>query len=101
MSSSRRAFLASSLHTASLSLLADTQAEARKVVVAAGLEPAASAALKGVKAGGNAMDAAAAAWLASCMVQPSAGDLGGYVTCAVVLEAKTGGVWAVDAAPAA
>ncbi len=104
MSSSRRAFLASSLQTATLPLLAEVRAEARKVVVAADVEPAASAALKAVRAGGNAMDAAAAACLATCMLQPSAVDLGGYVTCAVVLEGKTGKVWAVDAdstAPAA
>jgi len=87
-----------------LPLLAETHAEARKVVIAADLAPAAAAALKAVKAGGNAMDAAAAACLATCMLEPSAVDLGGYVTCAVVLEAKTGTVWAVDAdstAPAA
>ena len=64
MSSSRRAFLASSLQTATLPLLAEVRAEARKVVVAADVEPAASAALKAVRAGGNAMDAAAAAWTA-------------------------------------
>jgi gamma-glutamyltranspeptidase/glutathione hydrolase len=101
MSYSRRAFLASSLPSASLPLLADRRAEGRKVVVAAELEPAASAALAAVEAGGNAMDAAAAACLATCMLEPSAVDLGGYVTCAVVLEGKTGLVWAVDADSAA
>src|SRR5260370_5317622 len=104
MSSSRRTFLASSSQTVTLPLLAEVRAEARKVVVAADVEPAASAALKAVRAGGNAMDAAASACLATCMLQPSAVDLGGYVTCAVVLEGMTGKVWAVDAdstAPAA
>src|SRR5437660_5759374 len=94
---SRRAFLASSLQTANLPLLADRGAEARKAAVAADLEPVAAAALKVAQAGGNAVDAAAAACLASCMLEPSAVDLGGYVTCAVVLEGKTGAVWAVDA----
>src|SRR5437870_2609894 len=97
MAFSRRDFLASSLQAGSMPLLADGRAEGRKGVVAAELEPAAAAALKVVKAGGNAMDAAAAACLATCMIEPSAVDLGGYVTCAVVLEGKTGSVWSVDA----
>ena len=101
MTYSRRAFLASSLNAAGLPLLADVRAEAHKIVVAAELEPAASAAIKAVEAGGNAMDAAAAACLATCMLEPSAVDLGGYVTCAVVLDAKTRTVWAVDADSAA
>src|SRR5258708_11828153 len=96
MTSSRRAFLASSLHTASLSLLADTQAEARKVVVAADLEPAASAALKAVKAGGNAMDAAAAACLATGMLYTPPVDPRGDATCAGFLLAQTGAGCAVD-----
>ena len=99
MSYSRRAFLVTSLQTASLPLLAQAQAEARKVVVAAELEPAALAGLKAVEAGGNAMDAAAAACLATCMLEPCAVDLGGYVTCAVVLDGKTGTVWAVMQTP--
>lgn len=54
--------------------------------------------------GGNAIDAAAAACLAGCMVHPHLSDLGGYVCCAVVLEAKSDRVWSLDAnaiAPAA
>jgi gamma-glutamyltranspeptidase/glutathione hydrolase len=54
--------------------------------------------------GGNAMDAAAAACAAACMLEPHSVDLGGYVCCAVVLEGKTGRVYNVDAnsvAPAA
>ena len=58
MTYSRRAFLGSSLPAA---LLADGRAEGRKVVVAAELQPAAAAGVKAVQAGGNAMDAAAAA----------------------------------------
>src|SRR2546422_9868758 len=38
--------------------------------------------------GGNAIDAAAAACLAGCMVHPHLCDLGGYVCCAAVLEAN-------------
>src|SRR6267143_147322 len=98
MTYSRRAFLGSSLPAA---LLADGRAEGRKVVVAAELQPAAEAGVKAVQAGGNAMDAAAAACLVTCMLEPSAVDLGGYVTCAVVLEGKTESVWAVDADTAA
>ncbi len=54
--------------------------------------------------GGNAFDALAAAAIAACMVEPQMVDLGGYVSCAVVLEGSTGRVWTVDAnsvAPAA
>jgi gamma-glutamyltranspeptidase/glutathione hydrolase len=98
MTYSRRAFLGSSLPAA---LLADGRAEGRKVVVAAELQPAAAAGVKAVQAGGNAMDAAAAACLVTCMLEPSAVDLGGYVSCAVVLDGKTGSVWAVDADSAA
>ena len=94
MTYSRRAFLGSSLPAA---LLADGRAEGHKVGVAAELQPAAEAGVKAVQAGGNAMDAAAAACLVTCMLEPSAVDLGGYVTCAVVLDGKTGAVWAVDA----
>jgi len=49
-----------------------------------------------VERGGNAMDAAAAACLAGCMMQPHLSDLGGYVCCAVVLEAKADRVWSLD-----
>src|SRR5262245_51974789 len=96
---SRRAFLACSLQA--VNLFAGDSADGKKAAVAAELEPAAAAALKMIAAGGNAMDAAAAACLATCMLEPSAVDLGGYVTCAVVLDAKTGTVWAVDADSAA
>ena len=49
-----------------------------------------------VERGGNAMDAAAAACLAGCIMQPHLSDLGGYVCCAVVLEAKADRVWSLD-----
>lgn len=54
--------------------------------------------------GGNAMDAAAAACLASGVLVPYYCDIGGYVCSAVVLEGSTGRVWSLDSnstAPAA
>jgi gamma-glutamyltranspeptidase/glutathione hydrolase len=54
--------------------------------------------------GGNAADAAAAACLVGCMIEPHLVDLGGYVCCGVVLDQKSGQVWSLDAdsvAPAA
>ena len=48
-------------------------------------------------AGGNAMDAAAAACLACGVREPEAADVGGYVLCAVVLEASSGKIWSLDA----
>src|SRR5581483_5594576 len=75
--------------------------KARRAVVAAESEPAARAAKEVLEAGGNAADAAAAACIASCMVEPQLVDLGGYVAAAVVLEGKTGKVWSIDADSAA
>lgn len=72
--------------------------------VATGPAEAAKAGAAILEQGGNAIDAAAAACLASAVMEPQAVDLGGYALAAVVLEGKTGRVWSVDAntvAPAA
>lgn len=86
-----------------------TMIEGREIVVASGAvaaEPqeAARAGAGILEAGGNAMDAAAAACLASGAIQPETADIGGYVLCAVVLEGATGRIWSLDSnsvAPAA
>ena len=57
-----------------------------------------------LESGGNAMDAAAAVALATSMQQPETSGVGGYVLAGVVLEGKSGRVWAIDGnsvAPAA
>lgn len=72
--------------------------------VAAEPKGAAGVGAKVLERGGNAMDAAAAACLASCVLEPEACDIGGYVCCAVVLEGSSGRAWSLDAntvAPAA
>jgi gamma-glutamyltranspeptidase/glutathione hydrolase len=95
----RRTFVKSSLGLLaplSAATSSPVAVEGRRAAVACDPEPCARAALEAIEAGGNAMDAAAVACLASCMQEPSAVDIGGYVTCAVVLEAKTGKVWSVD-----
>src|SRR5689334_18766664 len=57
--------------------------------VASEPEAVARAGVRMIERGGNAMDAAAAACLAGCMVGPHLADLGGYVCCAVVLEGQS------------
>jgi gamma-glutamyltranspeptidase/glutathione hydrolase len=96
----RRTFVKSSLGALSASFAKATGpvvVEGRRAAIACDPEPCARAAAKAIEAGGNAMDAAAVACLVSCMHEPSAVDIGGYVACAVVLEGKTGKVWSVDA----
>ncbi|MBM4044533.1 MAG: hypothetical protein FJ279_05410, partial [Planctomycetes bacterium] len=73
-------------------------------VVAANPAEAARVGVRVLEAGGNAMDAAAAASMACCMLEPMSTGVGGYVCCAVALEGRTRRVWSVDAnstAPAA
>ena len=80
------------------------EATSRIGAVAANPYPAAQAGVRVLEMGGNAMDAASAASMACCMLQPHSTGVGGYVCCAVVLEGNTGRVWSVDAnsiAPAA
>jgi gamma-glutamyltranspeptidase/glutathione hydrolase len=75
-----------------------------KGAVAAWPEEAARIGARIIDAGGNAMDAAAAASLACAVLSPDKNGIGGYVLAAVVLEGKTGRVWSLDAnakAPAA
>ncbi|MEK7409397.1 MAG: gamma-glutamyltransferase [Acidobacteriota bacterium] len=107
--SSRREFLAGSLAVASRLAAAPAIAEGPEVlgtrgVIATEAPEAARAGARLFQQGGNAFDAAAAAAIAACMLEPQMVDLGGYVACAVALEGSTGRVRAIDAnsvAPAA
>ena len=47
--------------------------------------------------GGNAFDAAAAASLAACLLQPQSTGITGYVMCAVVRDGRTGEIMSLDA----
>src|SRR5215471_17977064 len=97
----RRTFVKSTLGSLSSSLgtaaVTSVAVEGRRAAIACDPEPCARAAAQAIEAGGNAMDAAAVACLVSCMHEPSAVDIGGYVACAVVLGSRTGKVWSVDA----
>jgi gamma-glutamyltranspeptidase/glutathione hydrolase len=66
-------------------------------VIAAGPPEVARVGGRIFEAGGNAMDAAAAACLACAVLQPQAADLGGYVAAGVLLDKATGTVWSIDA----
>jgi gamma-glutamyltranspeptidase/glutathione hydrolase len=72
------------------------QTQATRGVVAADPQDAARAGAKLFASGGNAMDAAAAACIASSVLEVSATDIGGYVFAAVILEGKAGRVWSLD-----
>ncbi|MBI3208351.1 MAG: gamma-glutamyltransferase [Candidatus Solibacter usitatus] len=69
---------------------------AKRGVVSANPARAADIGARMLEAGGNAMDAAAAACLAGCVLQPYSTDIGGYVASGVVLEARTGKIWSID-----
>ena len=70
----------------------------RRGAVAADPPEAARIGSRVLAAGGNAMDAIAAAGIAGCMLAPAAAGIGGYVGCAVVLSGDGQGqrVWSVD-----
>src|SRR5690349_20327292 len=102
----RRSFLAAALGAAARPAFADQHVsgplvKSQRAAVAAESDPAARAASQMLDAGGNAADAAAAACIASCIVEPQLVDLGGYVAAAVVLDAKSGKIWSIDADSAA
>jgi len=85
-------------------MIEGTEVLSTRGVVAANPAGAARVGAAILEAGGNAMDAASAAAMACCMLQPMSTGVGGYVCCGVVLEGKSGRVWSVDAnsiAPAA
>ncbi len=69
----------------------------RRGAVATGPAAAARVGAEIFRAGGNAMDAAAAASLACAVLEPESVDIGGYLFCAVVRPAGAGTVWSVDA----
>ncbi len=100
--SGRRAFLQASLGTAlgagasGASLTEGRETKASRGVVAADPQDSSRAGAKLLASGGNAMDAAAAACLASSVLEVNATDIGGYVFAAVVLEGKSGRVWSLD-----
>ena len=102
----RRQFVESSSRlTAGAALLSKLpRAVSPRGLVASEPEAVARAGALALERGGNAADAAAAACLAGCLIHPHLSDLGGYVCCAVVLDAKSNRAWSLDAnsvAPAA
>src|SRR5687767_9990151 len=69
---------------------------ATEAVVATPHPRAAAAALEVLKAGGNAVDAAVAAMLAICVLQPYQVGLGGYGGAMVVYHVERGRVFGID-----
>lgn len=85
-------------------MIEGTGITAKTGVVSTGPAEGARVGVRIFEAGGNAMDAAAAACLACAVLEPQAVDLGGYVAAGVLIEGSTGRVWSLDAnsvAPAA
>ena len=85
-------------------LIEGTEVVSKRGAVAANPQEAARVGARILEAGGNAMDAASAASMACCMLEPNATGVGGYVCCGLVLEGASRRVWSVDAnsiAPAA
>lgn len=80
-----------------MSMVEGNEVVSRSGVIATG--PAEAARIGGhiFERGGNAMDAVAAACLASAVLEPQAVDIGGYVAAAVVLDGITGRIWSLDA----
>jgi len=72
------------------------EVESSRGVVAAWPPEASQIGADVIAAGGNAMDAAAAAALGCCMTRPEMTGIGGYMLSAVVLDAKTDQVLALD-----
>src|SRR5215471_12525794 len=97
----RRTFVKSTLGSLSSSLgtaaVTSVAVEGRRAAIACDPEPCARAAAQAIEAGGNAMDAAAVAFLVSCMHEPSAVDIGGHVACGLVLAGQSGKGFSVDA----
>src|SRR5262249_40361799 len=77
-------------------LIEGKEITAPRGVVAADPPEAARIGARTLETGGNAMDAAAAAAIACCMLQPASTGIGGYVCSAVVLDGKSNRVWSLD-----
>ena len=85
-------------------MIESSEVTASRGVVAANPAAAARIGATVLGEGGNAFDAAVAAAVACCVLEPNQTGIGGYVAVAVVREGKTGRVWSLDAnavAPAA
>ena len=103
---SRRSLLAAPAALCGAGRPSETMTEGKEITVsnaALATEPeeAVRAGARMLQAGGNAFDAAAAAALATGVLQQELCGLGGYVACGLVLEGKTGRVWSIDSNSAA
>jgi gamma-glutamyltranspeptidase / glutathione hydrolase len=106
-SSTRREFLTKSSAVLSIGLLGEMSLSQRafansseagaKQAVACSRREAGEAAAAVLRQGGNAVDAAAAALVVQCVIEPYYVGLGGYASSFVLYDAKTGRVRAIDA----